>query len=156
MTTFLDQTRDPQSLGKPTGFSGNDEDWQTWSIKFESWCGLQGLEASMEAAAAMSSEIILSSLGTSAMTQARQLYHILITLCEGKALSEVMMAEKYNGLEAWRKLKNLYEPDVGSRWVSMLKGILNPDWSDPKDKDKDFMEVLNEWEKAISRYELGR
>ena len=53
MSTFLDQTRDPQSLGKPTGFSGKDEDWQTWSIKFESWCGLQGLEASMEAAAAM-------------------------------------------------------------------------------------------------------
>ena len=41
---------------------------------------------------------------------ARQMYTLLIHLCEGRALANVRGAPDLNGLEAWRLLHEWYQP----------------------------------------------
>ena len=86
-------------------FSGKDEDWPAWCIKFESYCELLGLGTQMEEAAEFVGSLHLGGFGQTANSTARVVYALLIAKTEGKALALVMLSEKHNGLEAWRRLK---------------------------------------------------
>eukprot|EP00971_Amphidinium_carterae_P241184 4788299-Amphidinium_carterae.1 len=94
--------------------------------------------------------LVFSSFSPDVQQRAKKLYSMLCTSVRGKALLRVRAAEKGNGLDAWVKLKREYEPQLGSRRMGMLIGILNPTWSDSK---KDFAELLAEWEEGVLRYE---
>eukprot|EP00971_Amphidinium_carterae_P340299 6478564-Amphidinium_carterae.1 len=76
---------------------------------------------------------------------------MLCTSVRGKALLKVRGAEKGNGYDAWARLKREYEPQLGSRRTGMLIGLLNPRWAE--NKNKEFGELLAEWEEGVQRYE---
>ena len=96
-------------------FSGKDEDWPAWCIKFESYLELVGLSTQLEEAAEFVGSLHFGGLGQTANSTARVVYALLIAKTEGKALGLVMLSEKHNGLEAWRRLKEEYEAKHGGR-----------------------------------------
>ena len=82
----------------------------------------------MSGALKLSSEITLDQPDeASARMFARQMYTLLIHLCEGRALAIVGGAPDYNGLEAWRLLREWYQPKTRSRGLALLNEILGWD-----------------------------
>ena len=85
-------------------FSGKDEDWPAWCTKFESYLELVGHSTQMKEAAEFVGSLHLGGLGQTANSTARVAYALLRARTEGKALGLVMLSEKHNGLEAWRRM----------------------------------------------------
>eukprot|EP00969_Alexandrium_andersonii_P004619 198711-Alexandrium_andersonii.AAC.1 len=67
---------------------------------------------------------------------------MLTSKCRGRAASLVQLAGRNNGLEAWRRLVQDYEPDVGGRHAAVLRAVLNPGW----DNKTPFLDQLASWE----------
>ena len=107
-------------------YSGDDEHWTQWVLKFEAWSELFGWGRQLDAAAASTLPIVNTTLETEVQTISRQLCAILVVKLEGKALGIVQLVNKGKGLEAWRQLKLEYEGKSGNRQAALLRGILNP------------------------------
>eukprot|EP00972_Heterocapsa_arctica_P014627 2154604-Heterocapsa_arctica.AAC.1 len=60
----------------------------------------------------------------------RFLYNLLVQLCHGEALAMVLLVPHSNGMLAWRKLVNEYEPEVAARYSAVLASLLMPEWRD--------------------------
>ena len=80
----------------------------------------------------------------SAKIFARQLYTLLIHLCEGRALALVRGAPDHNGLEAWRLLHEWYQPKTRSRGLALLNEILGWDFG----SKEQFLQRMKDWENA--------
>ena len=107
-------------------YSGDDEHWPQWVLKFEAWSELVGWRRQLDAAAAASTlPIVNTTLETEVQTTSRRLYAILVVKLEGKALGIVQLVNKGEGLEARRQLKLEYEGKSGNRQAALLQGILN-------------------------------
>ena len=121
-------------------FSGKDDEWVEWCMKFEGYCSLLGWDDFMDQAARHPVVIPNADVGPSALRVSRQLYGLLINKCEGKALSIIRICERHAGLDAWRRLKGEYEAPVGGRFAAMLRGILHPvrDWQTVHEAGCDF------------------
>ena len=78
------------------------------------------------------------------------LFAVLASMCTEKALKEVNKIKSGSGNEAWRKLCAKYEPQIGTRAISVLQQILNPEF--PAEVDK-FEEALADWEELVYQYE---
>ena len=88
-------------LGRPNSISGRE--WHDWSLKFGATTATLSDHASvwMSGALKLSSEITLDQQDqAAARIFARQMYTLLIHLCEGRALAIVRGAHDHNGLEA--------------------------------------------------------
>ena len=105
----------------------------------------------LDAAAASTLLIVNTTLETEVQTISRQLYAIFMVKLEGKALGDVQLVNKGEGLEAWRQLKLKYEGKSGNRQAALLRGILNPRaaWEADTRDGRSVMESLNRWEKTI-------
>ena len=90
---------------KPVPYSGDDEHWPQWVLKFEAWSELVGWRRQLDAAAASTLPIVNTTLEVEVQTISRQLYAILMVKLDGKALGIVQLVGKGGGLEAWRQLK---------------------------------------------------
>ena len=77
-----------------------------------------------------------------------QLYYMLVMLVKGRALDVVQSRGKGEGFEALRKLEELYQPKLASRFVGSLSLILNTRFS-----STDVEAELELSEKTIRRYE---
>ena len=86
-------------------YSGDDEHWPQWVLKFEAWSEVVGWERQLDAAAASTLPIVNTMLEAEVQTISRQLNAILVVKFEGKALGIVQLVNKGEGLEAWRQLK---------------------------------------------------
>ena len=86
-------------------YSGDDEHWPQWVLKFEAWSELVGWGRQLDAAAASTLLIVNTTLETEVQTISRQLYAILMVKLEGKVLGIVQLVNKGEGLEAWRQLR---------------------------------------------------
>ena len=86
-------------------YSGDDEHWPQWVLKFEAGGELVGWGRQLDAAAASTLPIVNTTLETEAQTISRQLYAILVVKLGGKALGILQLVNKGEGLEAWRQLK---------------------------------------------------
>ena len=84
----------------------------------------------------------------SARIFARQMYTLLIHLCEGRALTIVRGAPDHNGLEAWGLLHEWYQPKTRSRGLALLNEIL---WWDFGTKEQ-FLQRMKDWEIATLEY----
>ena len=62
----------------------------------------------------------------------------------------VRSAERHNGADAWRLLKEEFEPALGSRHSALPIGLLNPQW--PADHQA-FAVQFRQWEIGCSKYE---
>ena len=58
-----------------------------------------------------------------------QLYYMLVMLVKGRALDVAQNSGKGEGFEAFRKLEELYQPKLASRFVGSLSLILNTRFS---------------------------
>ena len=74
-------------------YSGDDEHWPQWILKFEAWSELVGWRRQLDAAAASTLPIVNTTLETEVQTISRQLYAILVKL-EGKALGIVQLVKQ--------------------------------------------------------------
>ncbi len=80
----------------------------------------------MEVAEPQSKPIERDGISEDALAVSKALRALLVTKCEGTALSIVSPAPKRRGLDCWRQLKLEYEGLQGSRLAAVLFGILNP------------------------------
>ena len=124
-------------LGRPKSFSGREDGWHDLSFKF----GGDALR--------MSTEITLDQPAQgAAKIFARQLYTLLIHLCEGRALALVWGAPDHNGLEAWRLVHEWYQPKTKSRGLALLNEILGWDF----ESKEQFLQRMKDWENAALEY----
>ena len=132
-------------------YSGDDENWPQWVLKFEAWSELVGWRRQLNAAAASTLPIVNPTFEAEVQTILRQLYAILVVKLEGKALGIVQLVNKGEGMEAWRQLKLEYEGKSGNRQAALLRGILNPRaaWEADTRDGRSVVESLNRWEKTI-------
>ena len=86
-------------------YSGDDEQWPQWFLKFEAWSELVGCGQNLDVASQSTHPIVNWRLQIEVQSISRQLYAILVVKLEGKALGIVQLVAKGEGLEAWRQLK---------------------------------------------------
>ena len=128
-------------LGRPKCFSRCEDERHDWSLKFGATAATLSDHASvwMNGALRLSSEITLDQPDqAAAQIFARQMYTLLIHLCEGRALAIVRGAPDHNGLEAWRLLHEWYQPKTRSRGLALLNEIL--------------LQRMKDWETATLEY----
>ena len=140
---------DLKGLWKPAIFSGCESDWAEWRFRQSVGFQLIGLE-DLTRLAERSLERDLDHGVVPRETEAASLFlhSLLVQTCTGKALTIVRMAG-HNGLIAWKRLANEYEPRQAMRSAAMLTGLLNPRW----DATRDFSYQWLEWERQLSFYE---
>ena len=142
---------DPKCLESIKTFSGKDEDYPEWEVKLKSTTTLLGLDGEMAVAIAEPTKdsVMLEALPADEVrNKAKALYHILIQSCQGKALTIVLTCEENNGLQAWRRVKREYKPEVAPRHNAMPISLLTPKFS----SDRPFTEQITEWGRNIDEY----
>ena len=72
-----------EGTGRPRNLCGSEGDWTLFSFKFESYCALLGWDESMERCANELEPVVLQDLPEVHRVSVRQLYHLLVQLCEG-------------------------------------------------------------------------
>ena len=118
-------------LGRPKCFSGREDEWHDWSLKFGAIAATLSDHAIvwMTGALQQTTKITLDQPDeASARIFARQMKTLLIHLCEGRALAIVRGDPDHNGLEAWRLLHEWYQPKTRSRGLALLNEILGWDF----------------------------
>ena len=145
---------DTRGVFKLIPYSGDDEQWPQWVLKFEAWSELVGCGQNLDVASQSTHPIANSTLQVEVQSISRPLYAILVVKLEGKALGIVQLVAKGVGLEAWRQLKLEYEGKSGNRQAALLRRILNPrpGWEADARDGRSLVESLNRWEKTISLY----
>ena len=88
---------------------------RVWRVKFEAYADLAKMGAHLDVAAEQLSFITHDGLDTNSVTISKTVHTLLITKCQGKALSLVSLVPRRFGLEARRVLKVEYE---GKKWHS--------------------------------------
>jgi len=76
-----------------------------------------------------------------------QLAFVLVMVCRGAALDQVVNAGPGEGLLAWRSLCHRFEPNVRSRYAGVLLGILSFDFSG------DLIARVEAFERELATYE---
>ena len=97
-------------------------------------------------------------LDDNSLSKSRTVDAVLVTKCDGKALSMVSLVPRRHGLEAWRVLKEEYEGTGGNRTAALLRGIFNPRarWcKDEKNEGGDDGEMLSSWETDVAQYRVA-
>ena len=70
-----------------------------------------------------------AALGLRERAASEQLGFILVMVCRGPALDQVVNSGSGEGLVAWRSLCRRFEPNVRSRFAGVLLGVLSFDFS---------------------------
>ena len=138
-------------LGRPKCFSGREDEWHDWSLKFGAIAATLSDHVSvwMSGALQHTAEITWDQAGeASALIFARQMYTFVIHLCEGRALAIVRGAPDHNGLEAWRQLRKWYQPKTRSSCLALLNEILGRDLG----TKEQFLQRMKDWENATLEY----
>ena len=132
-------------------FSGREDEWLDWSLKFGAAATTLSDHASVWISVALqhTREITLYQPDdASARIFARQMYTLLMHLCDGRALAIVRGAPDHSGSEAWRLLHEWYQPKTRSRGLAMLDEILGWDFG----TKEQFLQRMKDWETATLEY----
>ena len=141
---------DMRGVARPPTFNGASEAWGEFRFRLESLAGLLSLDVGMKKARTCSlEELALEVDDEDEATRSRLLYNLLVQICGGRASTLLRLLPRGNGWLAWRKLCDEYEPSVTSRHLSMLVGVLTPQW----DESTAFTDQLMRWEKSLKEYE---
>ena len=112
----------------PDAYSGTQEDWRTWSIKFRSWAGAMNkgtVGVWMDHAREnRQGDLRVVTLNPEARAPAATLYSALIALCGGKAFVIAERSGNGEGIEAWRRLLHRYESQTCQSKVMKMIGVL--------------------------------
>jgi len=136
----------------PDGFSGENEAWKDWSVKFVSFLGgslkgqvgrwLQHVDEHRGDSAT------ITVLGEQSRAASSMLHGALIATCQGKALVLVQRAGQGEGLEAWRSLLLKYEPRSKQSKVVKLCEVLGYNFN-----TENLLDSLEAFEAKVVEYE---
>ena len=154
MTTPLEL----RSAGRPTTFSGKDEDWNDWSFVMRAYLSVIGDDVAslLERVETVKEQVTVAQLEANrpgCTNAVRQVYFQLAMTCRGPALAVVKGVERNNGIEVWRKLFERYEPDLGPRLQTMMARILSPGTF--PEETSGFEAALTTWEALVEKWELA-
>ena len=147
------QLLDSRGITKPANFSGKREDFEEWVFPFESYTAMLGWERFIAATAKAPAAITQDMIPEEARGIDSSLYHLLVSLCRGIALSIIKLVPRGHGFEALRMLYKDYRPDLNEDHGVLLQHILNPVWW--KERSGLFTDTLIEWDNLIARYETA-
>jgi len=136
---------------KPPTFSGKAEDWMDYRWTLEAMLSLLGdFVPSMRATVTVEDRhLALAALTPVQQARSRLLYQLLVAGCNGKARCMIRLIPQGCGYLAWKALLHEFEPSASSRHISLLLGVLSPDWT-----GGEFEECLMKWEREVADYEL--
>ena len=122
---------DMKNLMKLPPFDGEDGKWREWKFGIENVLSMMSLDRLMKWAEKTNSvDLEIEFFSEDKLEAARFLYGILIQVCTGKALSILRLCEDKNGLLAWLKLCEEYEPRIAMRNNAMLASLMQPNWKE--------------------------
>ena len=128
---MADVPHELKSYGRPPAFGGRDEEWPDWSFVMKAYLSMMGEDLAralddIETVNTVISSAILEARVPGISPLSRQTYYQLAMTCKGTALGIVKAVERNNGVEAWRRLCQRYQPDAGPRMQQMMTRILTP------------------------------
>ena len=141
---------DTRTLGKPDIFHGEDVKWADWRVIVKAYYSAVStrmgvlMTAQEGAAQAMLQATLSDSVDQSASAQ---LYLVLLMLCRGQPLTEVVNAGESEGLAAWKRLCDIYEPHARSRVAGLLLTLLSYNFAG------DVEARVAAFERDVQRYE---
>ena len=122
---------DTRLIGKPSSFTGREEDWTSWSLVLRAYAGavserLLYLMDEAEITPTMPANASLIGDGaehtpTSDRELSMQLYYILTTLLTGKAADKTPLVTRGEGLSLWRTLIDQYESKLMTRRTGLFQ-----------------------------------
>eukprot|EP00971_Amphidinium_carterae_P038977 766108-Amphidinium_carterae.1 len=153
---------DTKGSGKPATFSGKEDEWHEWSVRFESFV-VGVMQAVLSWAAEQDTENrwadVQLKFGTAApaadhiedvLAKAGQLYVALQQLTSKEAFDVLRNAPMGAGLEGWRRLVRRYDPSTSQKKRVMLRSILNPGEATSVASLRSAME---KWEEQVCSHE---
>eukprot|EP00971_Amphidinium_carterae_P063549 1257648-Amphidinium_carterae.1 len=143
---------DTRALGRPREFKSIRSEWQDWAFHFKAFLSGANAQAgqALDEAARADKEISMTDLGPARESLARQLYLALSLQVSGEALVKVQNVRDHNGLEAWRRLCDEYEPRTKGQQRHRLTKLLRPEKAASVDRT---MYAIEAWEKEVAEYE---
>ena len=123
---------DTRGLGKPDTFDGNSAKWRDWKVVMTSYTAAVNTDLATLMIQAESTEDAIQNavIGTLGEREAsEQLAFMLVMLCRGAALDQVVNSGPSEGATAWRSLCRRFEPRIKTRFAGALLGLLNFDFS---------------------------
>ena len=134
---------------RPPQFSGDEKQWEEWRFKMETLLNLLNMKETLAQAVTLPMEELQRRLlEPEIQAQSSFLYNVLVEACKGKA--SAMIRLERDGLTAWRKLVEEFEPQRTFQQVAQLSKLLTPTWR----ADQPFLPQLQVWEQHISEYEV--
>jgi len=156
--SFAAAALDPTRAIRPPSFGGRREEFEAWAFQFEAYCGLLGWSVPVEAAIHRAGEdtpLNVADQGEEVRRQSSVLYHLLVTLVRGPALSLIKLTPRGEGLEAIRRIYREYRPQIEEDFAEQLGKILKPEWwAAPERAGQLFTDVLTQWDEMIGYYML--
>ena len=142
-----------KGLNRVTVFSGDSKEFVEWEYAFTSYIRLYSEElyalmiSNQGKITAVDEDIELED---EERRMSAVLHHVLVMVLKKHPLQLVRAAGPGRGIEGWRSVRCHYRPRDALRHVSMLQGILEPQWSGG---ETTFGERILDWERAIAEYE---
>ena len=164
------QLVDTRGIGRPSTFSGKEEDFRAWAAKTESFVisvfgesFRQVFEWAAERSEPIEQDDWMTAFGTTnghdeengiqGITDlVQQLHAALSQLTDGESFDITQNSGAGNGLEAWRRLHRRYDPATGGRKRVLLRSIIDPG----RCRIDDLGSALERWEELVVRYERRR
>jgi len=139
-----------------TAFSGDAIDFEGWVFEAEAMARELGWEDLWMAARDEVDPIDVVRLNAGAVRIADNLYSLLAMRTRGKAQTIVKLCPRGNGFEALRRIYKEYRPSGDEPELSQLTTIVQPKWwHQAPHKDRNFNDVLLDWDQLIAAYELS-
>ena len=170
ITTVLSRAQAPmrrmlvdlEGLGKPTVFSGREEDFHVWTKKIENY--VSGVFPNVRGAlsfAAESQDVVTAAiiaigvpeLGVETSAEIGvHLFVVLSALTKDESFDIVMSAGGDDGFESWRELHGGWNPYTVGQARSLLREILSP----TRAKLPELMGAIEKMEDLVRRYSSRR
>ena len=105
---------DTRGLGRPEAFDGTAETWRDWKVTMKSYTAAcnDKLGALVKRAEETDNPVMNAALpNPGGQGSSEQLAFVLVMVCRGAALDQVVNAGPGEGLLAWRSLRHRFEPN---------------------------------------------
>ena len=144
---------DTRVLGRPRGFDGKEAHWKGFRFTFLGYCGAIDpslRELLVQAEIEPDTGVLLNAaLAADVRQKSAQIYYMLVMLLEEPAQRMLEHAGESEGLAAWRRLADEFEPKTAGRHAGMLLNLLRYEFSgEPRAALDEFEVLVRNYEKS--------